>query len=237
MTLLSVENLAVHYGASQALFGVSFAVAEGEVVALMGRNGMGKTTTIRSIMGLTTTAQGEITFRGTALAGKTPYSIARLGIGLVPEGRRIFPTLTVEENLLLAQRSLPDASPSKVWKLEDCYRLFPRLRERRNNWGDHLSGGEQQMLAIARAMMLNPSLLILDEATEGLAPIIRQEVWKGIKSICSRGISALVVDKHLSDLMAIASYNYILENGRVVFDGTTNALQSDLAVQSRYLGV
>ena len=155
----------------------------------------------------------------------------------MPEGRRIFPTLTVEENLLLAQRSLPDASPSKVWKLEDCYRLFPRLRERRNNWGDHLSGGEQQMLAIARAMMLNPSLLILDEATEGLAPIIRQEVWKGIKSICSRGISALVVDKHLSDLMAIASYNYILENGLVVFDGTTEALQSDLAVQSRYLGV
>jgi branched-chain amino acid transport system ATP-binding protein len=234
---LHIDNIHTSYGHVKVLHGVSLKIGEGQIVTLLGRNGMGKTTTIRSIMGLTTTAQGEITFRGTALAGKTPYSIARLGIGLVPEGRRIFPTLTVEENLLLAQRSLPDASPSKVWKLEDCYRLFPRLRERRNNWGDHLSGGEQQMLAIARAMMLNPSLLILDEATEGLAPIIRQEVWKGIKSICSRGISALVVDKHLSDLMAIASYNYILENGRVVFDGTTEALQADLAVQSRYLGV
>lgn len=238
---LHIDEIHTAYGHVKVLHGVSLRVGEGQVVTLLGRNGMGKTTTIRSIMGLTPAMKGDITFQGTAISRKTPHGIARLGIGLVPEGRRIFPTLTVEENLLLAQRNLPDARRHSAhgasWTLEDCYRLFPRLRERRNNWGDHLSGGEQQMLAITRAMMLNPSLLILDEATEGLAPIIRQEVWKGIQSICSRGISVLVVDKHLSDLLAIASYNYILENGRVVFDGTSDMLQSDLSVQSRYLGV
>jgi len=235
--MLELNDIHSGYGHVRVLHGVSLRIRPGEVVTLLGRNGMGKTTTIRAIMGLTPASDGTIRFRDADITRQSPHHIARMGIGLVPEGRRIFPTLTVEENLLLAQKQRGGDDTAPDWTLDSCYALFPRLAERRHNWGDHLSGGEQQMVAITRAMMLNPSLLILDEATEGLAPIVRQEVWKGIRSICESGISVLVVDKHLSDLLAIASHNYILENGRVVFSGTSDALRCDLDSQARYLGV
>ncbi|OCP15038.1 ABC transporter ATP-binding protein [Ensifer sp. LC163] len=228
MTLLELKGLETFYGASQALFGVNLDVREGEVVALMGRNGMGKTTTINSILGLVRPRAGAISFAGKAISGMRPHRIARLGLGLVPEGRRCFPNLTVMENLVATARG-------SEWTFEKVVALFPRLGERRDQYANTLSGGEQQMLAIGRALMTNPSLLILDEATEGLAPVIRQDIWSAIRTLKAAGQSILVVDKTLSELLPVADRCFVLEKGATVFEGAPTALTS--AVQDRYLGV
>ncbi|WP_169566325.1 ABC transporter ATP-binding protein [Sneathiella limimaris] len=226
--LLTVTGLETFYGPSQALFGVDLKVGEGEVVALMGRNGMGKTTTIASICGLEAYANGKVTFKGKDLTGLPSFKIARLGVGLVPEGRRCFPNLTVYENLIAAAR------PGQ-WSLEKVYEFFPRLKERRDQYANTLSGGEQQMLAIGRALMTNPDLLMLDEATEGLAPVIRQEIWQAVRNLKSTGQSILIVDKTLSELLPIADNCFILEKGVTVWSGKPDQLTSDL--EDRYLGV
>jgi branched-chain amino acid transport system ATP-binding protein len=228
MTLLEISGLETFYGASQALFGMHLTVGEGEVVALMGRNGMGKTTAINSILGLVRPRAGAVRFAGKEIAGLRAYRIARLGIGLVPEGRRCFPNLTVRENLVAAARS-------GEWSLARVNELFPRLAERRDQYANTLSGGEQQMLAIGRALMTNPRLLILDEATEGLAPVIRQDIWAAIRKLKSQGQSILVVDKTLSELLPIADRAFILEKGATVWSGRPAELTHDL--QDRYLGV
>lgn len=228
MTLLEIAGLESFYGASQALFGVELVVAEGEVVALMGRNGMGKTTTIRSVLGLVRPRGGSIRVAGREVAGQSPHRIARLGVGLVPEGRRCFPNLTVQENLVAAARP-------GVWTLARVNELFPRLAERRDQYANTLSGGEQQMLAIGRALMTNPKLLILDEATEGLAPVIRHDIWAAIRRLKAEGQSILVVDKTLSELLPVADRCFVLEKGRTVFSGAPAALTAEL--QDRYLGV
>ncbi|SFU06281.1 ABC transporter ATP-binding protein [Mesorhizobium sp. YR577] len=228
MSLLEISGLESFYGASQALFGVNLAVAEGEVVALMGRNGMGKTTTIGSVLGLVRPRNGTIRLSGKDVAGMQPHRIARLGVGLVPEGRRCFPNLTVYENLVAAARP-------GVWTLARINELFPRLEERRDQYANTLSGGEQQMLAVSRALMTNPKLLILDEATEGLAPVIRQDIWAAIRRLKAEGQSILVVDKTLSELLPVADRCFVLEKGRTVFSGHPNELTADL--QDRYLGV
>jgi len=228
VTLLEVRGLETFYGASQALFGVDLDIGEGEVVALMGRNGMGKTTTISSIIGLVRPRAGAINFGGTAIFGMRPHRIARLGLGLVPEGRRCFPNLTVMENLLATARG-------SAWTFEKVVDLFPRLGERRNQYARTLSGGEQQMLAIGRALMTNPRLLVLDEATEGLAPVIRQDIWSAIRKLKAAGQSILVVDKTLAELLPVADRCFVLEKGRTVFEGAPAALTPEL--QDRYLGV
>jgi branched-chain amino acid transport system ATP-binding protein len=228
VSLLELKGVETFYGASQALFGVSLDVKEGEVVALMGRNGMGKTTTINSILGLAKPRSGSISFAGRQVAGMRPHRIARFGLGLVPEGRRCFPNLTVLENLLAAARG-------SEWTLEKVVELFPRLGERRDQYANTLSGGEQQMLAIGRALMTNPSLLILDEATEGLAPVIRQDIWAAIRKLKAAGQSILVVDKTLSELLPVADRCFVLEKGVTVFEGTPDRLTPD--IQDRYLGV
>ncbi|UVC12369.1 ABC transporter ATP-binding protein (plasmid) [Rhizobium sp. TH2] len=228
MTMLSVQGLEVFYGASQALFGVSLDISEGEVVALMGRNGMGKTTTINSILGLVRPRAGSITFAGRKVAGMQPHRIARLGLGLVPEGRRCFPNLTVTENLVAAARG-------GAWTLDRVIKLFPRLGERRSQYANTLSGGEQQMLAIGRALMTNPALLVLDEATEGLAPVIRRDIWSAIRALKEAGQSILVVDKTLSELLPVADRCFVLEKGVTVFEGPPDALTPEF--QDRYLGV
>ena len=226
--LLELKSVETFYGASQALFGVSLDVREGEVVALMGRNGMGKTTTINSILGLVRARSGAIEFSGRKVAGLRPYRIARLGVGLVPEGRRCFPNLTVLENLTAAARG-------GEWTLSRVIDLFPRLGERRDQYANTLSGGEQQMLAIGRALMTNPRLLILDEATEGLAPVIRQDIWAAIRTLKAAGQSILVVDKTLSELLPVADRCFVLEKGATVFQGAPAELTAEL--QDRYLGV
>ena len=226
--LLDVASLQAFYGASQALFNVDLTVAEGEVVALMGRNGMGKTTTIRAVCNLTPPRGGSVRLAGTDLRGRRPHHVARLGIGLVPEGRRCFPNLTVEENLVAAARS-------GAWTLERVNALFPRLKERRDQMALSLSGGEQQMLAIGRALMTNPRLLILDEATEGLAPVIRQDIWAAIRTLKQDGLSILVVDKTLPELLPVADRCTILENGRSVWAGRPADL--DKTLQDRFLGI
>ena len=228
MSLLEISALETFYGGSQALFGVDLTVAEGEVVALMGRNGMGKTTTIRSICNLTPPRTGEIRFAGHDIRRLSPHRVARCGIGLVPEGRRCFPNLTVEENLLCAAR------PGR-WTTAEVGRLFPRLSERRGQYANTLSGGEQQMLAIGRALMTNPRLLILDEATEGLAPVVRRDIWSAIRSLKQEGLSILVVDKSLKDMMPVADRCTVLEKGRTVWQGRPAELTPQL--QDRHLGV
>ncbi|RUV36614.1 MULTISPECIES: ABC transporter ATP-binding protein [unclassified Mesorhizobium] len=228
MSLLELNGVETFYGASQALFGVSLDVRAGEVVALMGRNGMGKTTTINSILGLAKPRSGSISFGGRQVAGMRPHRIARLGLGLVPEGRRCFPNLTVLENLLAAARG-------SAWTLEKVVELFPRLGERRDQYAGTLSGGEQQMVAIGRALMTNPSLLILDEATEGLAPVIRQDIWAAIRKLKSSGQSILIVDKTLAELLPVADRCFVLEKGMTVFEGRPEALTPE--IQDRYLGV
>ncbi|MBN9038409.1 MAG: ABC transporter ATP-binding protein [Rhizobiales bacterium] len=228
MMLLEVERLEASYGASQALFGVDLAVSEGEVVALMGRNGMGKTTTIRAVCNLTPPHGGAVRFAGEPLRGMAAHRVARLGIGLVPEGRRCFPNLTVAENLVAAAR------PGK-WDFAAVTALFPRLAERRGQMANTLSGGEQQMLAIGRALMTNPRLLILDEATEGLAPVIRHDIWAAIRNLKQGGESILIVDKTLPELLPVADRCTVLENGRTVWTGRPAELGTD--IQNRYLGV
>ncbi len=233
--LLELDGVETCYGLSQVLFGLSLQVRTGEMVAMMGRNGMGKTTTIRSILGLTPARAGGIRFAGQDVRKLPSFRIAQLGIGLVPEGRQIFPNLTVRENLVAASANrLGSRDP---WGLEKIHALFPRLAERGNNMGGTLSGGEQQMLAIGRALMTNPRLLILDEATEGLAPLIREEIWNCLSMLKARGQSVLVIDKNVEHLTRIADRHYIIERGRAVWSGTSQQLIGEPELQHRYLGV
>jgi len=232
--LLDVRDIVSSYGLSQVLFGVSFSVGDGEVVTLMGRNGMGKTTTVRSLMGLLHPHAGEIRFRGERVDGQPPHRIARLGLGLVPEGRQIFPNLTVRENLVMAERRRGGAEP---WTVERVFDMFPRLGERASNRGNHLSGGEQQMLAIGRALMTNPLLLVLDEATEGLAPKIREEIWAKLDELKKTGLAIIIIDKDVEALCAFADRHYILEKGEVIWTGSTADLTANKELQDRYLGV
>jgi branched-chain amino acid transport system ATP-binding protein len=233
--LLEVEAIETCYGASQVLFGLSLAIAPGEMVTLMGRNGMGKTTTVRSIMGLTPARAGAIRFAGIDIRTLPAYRVAQLGLGLVPEGRQIFSNLTTRENLVAtaANRRMAD----NPWTLKAVCGLFPRLRERLDRMGRQLSGGEQQMLAIGRALMTNPSLIILDEATEGLAPLIRDEIWQCLTRLKAAGQSILVIDKNVDALTRIADRHYLIERGRVVWSGTSAQLAAAPEVQHRYLGV
>jgi branched-chain amino acid transport system ATP-binding protein len=228
--MLSVRDLQTAYGRSQVLFGVSLDVPPGQVVSVLGRNGMGKTTTVRSIMGITPPKAGSISFESRRLDNLPSYRIAQAGLGLVPEGRQVFPNLTVRENLVATARKGP-------WTLERIYKLFPHLEARKGNYGNQLSGGEQQMLAIARALMTNPRLLILDEATEGLAPLIRAEIYRSIEQLKTEGLSILVIDKDVKALTRVADRHYVLEKGRVVWSGTSAELAADTNVQHRYLGV
>ena len=233
--LLEVEAIETCYGLSQVLFGMSLKVRAGEMVALMGRNGMGKTTTIRSIMGLTPARAGQIRLGGKEVRGMPPFRIAQLGIGLVPEGRQIFPNLTVHENLVAASANrLGGANP---WTIDRIHALFPRLAERRANMGNQLSGGEQQMLAIGRALMTNPRLLILDEAAEGLAPLIRVEIWNCLSMLKAQGQSVLVIDKNVEHLTRIADRHFIIERGRAVWSGTSEQLIAEPDLQHKYLGI
>ncbi len=233
--MLEVRDIETSYGQSQVLFGMSLRVDAGEVVTLMGRNGMGKTTTVRSIMGLTKAHVGSILFDGTEIRGHPSYKVAQLGLGLVPEGRQIFPNLSVRENLVAtaANRSTGDAR----WTLESVLSAFPRLAERATNMGNQLSGGEQQMLAVARALMTNPRLLILDEATEGLAPLIRQEIWSILASLKAEGQAILVIDKNVSALKRLADRHYFIEKGSVAWSGSTAQLVAEPDIAQRYLGV
>ncbi|MBV9559696.1 MAG: ABC transporter ATP-binding protein [Bradyrhizobium sp.] len=233
--LLEVEAIETCYGLSQVLFGLSLSIAPGEMVSLMGRNGMGKTTTIRSIMGLTPARAGAIRFAGQEVRKLAPFRIAQLGIGLVPEGRQIFPNLTVRENLVAA--SADRRKSADPWTLEKIHALFPRLAERNGNMGNTLSGGEQQMLAIGRALMTNPRLLILDEATEGLAPLIREEIWNCLSMLKARGQSILVIDKNVEHLCRICDRHTIIERGRAVWSGTSGQLMAEPELQHRYLGI
>jgi len=228
--MLEANDLAAFYGEAQALFGVSLRVGPGEAVALVGRNGMGKTTTIRAILGLTPPASGRVSFAGTSLIGLRPHRIARLGLGLVPEGRHVFPTLSVRENLIATARS-------GGWTEARVTGLFPRLAERAAQPARTLSGGEQQMLAIGRALMTNPKLLILDEATEGLAPLVRAEIWAVLARLKAEGLSILVVDKDVRALSALADRFTVLEKGRVVWEGAGAALLADAALLHAKLGV
>jgi branched-chain amino acid transport system ATP-binding protein len=228
--MLEVRDLQTSYGRSQVLFGISLDVPASQVVSLLGRNGMGKTTTVRSIMGITRPRSGTISFERRKLNGLPSYRIAQAGLGLVPEGRQVFPNLTVRENLVATARKGP-------WTQERVYRLFPHLEARTGNYGNQLSGGEQQMLAIGRALMTNPRLLILDEATEGLAPLIRAEIYRSIESLKAEGLSILVIDKDVKALARVADRHYVLEKGRVVWSGTSPELSADQKMQHRYLGV
>lgn len=231
--VLDVAGIETCYGLSQVLFGVSLSIAPGEMVTLMGRNGMGKTTTVRSILGLTPARAGTIRFAGREIRGLPSYKVAKLGIGLVPEGRQIFPNLTVRENLV----ATAVFRTGDGWTLEKVYGLFPRLAERAASMGNQLSGGEQQMLAIGRALMTNPRLLILDEATEGLAPLIRAEIWRCLARLKELGLSILVIDKNVGALIRAAARHFLIERGRVVWWGSSATLAAAPDVQHRYLGV
>jgi branched-chain amino acid transport system ATP-binding protein len=232
--VLATEQLEAGYGSAQVLFGIDLQVRRGEVVALMGRNGMGKTTLIRTIIGLATRMGGRIHVEGKDVTRWASYRVARAGVGLVPEGRQVFAALTTEENLVATAR---ESSAPEAWTLESVYRLFPRLAERRRHYGNQLSGGEQQMLAIGRALLTQPALLLLDEATEGLAPLIRQEIWRTLQTLKERGLSVLVVDRDLKALGALADRYVILEKGRVARSGPARELLSERALIERYLGV
>jgi branched-chain amino acid transport system ATP-binding protein len=233
--LLELSNVETCYGLSQVLFGLSLAIAPGEVVSLMGRNGMGKTTTVRSVMGLTPAMAGSIRFDGAEIRGLPAYRVAKLGVGLVPEGRQVFPNLTTRENLVATaanRRAVRDP-----WTLDKVCALFPRLAERLLTMASQLSGGEQQMLAVGRALMTNPQLIILDEATEGLAPLIRAEIWECLGRLKAAGQSILVIDKNVEALLRIADRHYLLERGKVVWAGTSRELAAVPEIQHRYLGV
>jgi branched-chain amino acid transport system ATP-binding protein len=229
--MLDVDGIDAFYGRSQVLFGMGLSVGAGEVVTLMGRNGMGKTTTVKAIMGLLPVTKGAVRFAGEAIDRLPAYRIAQRGLGLVPEGRQIFPNLTARENLVATAR------PGGNWTLERVFDLFPRLAQRQAAMGNQLSGGEQQMLAIGRALMTNPRLLILDEATEGLAPLIRGEIWRCLGRLKAAGQSILLIDKTVDALARIGDRHYIMEKGRIVWQGDSAALAGDRALQMRYLGV
>jgi branched-chain amino acid transport system ATP-binding protein len=233
--MLEVEALDTAYGASQVLFGLSLQIREGETVALLGRNGMGKTTTVRSVMGLTPALRGSIRFRGRPIERETPDRIARAGIALVPEGRQIFPNLTVRENL--AAFAGNRSGSREPWTVERIFALFPNLKGRKDNFGSQLSGGEQQMLAIGRALVTNPHLLILDEATEGLAPMVREEIWSCLARLRGAGQTILVIDKYVERLVALADRHAIIERGRIAWAGTSTELAADRRLWQRYLGV
>jgi branched-chain amino acid transport system ATP-binding protein len=233
--MLSVRDLETAYGRSQVLFQVTLTVGRSEVVTLLGRNGMGKTTTVKSLMGICPPKRGQILLDDQQIHGWPSYRIAQAGLGLVPEGRQVFPNLTVRENLVAtAANRRREAAP---WTLERVFALFPNLKERQGNYGNQLSGGEQQMLAIARALMTNPRLLILDEATEGLAPLIRVEIYRSIERLKREGLSILVIDKDVKALTRVADRHYVLEKGRVVWSGSSAELAASADLQHRYLGV
>lgn len=232
--MLELKNVTTHYGTSQALFGMTLRVEAGQVVTLLGRNGMGKTTTINTIMGIVPASSGSIQFEDQELVGRQSFKTANLGLGLVPEGRQIFPNLTLMENLIAtASNHLRVSAP---WSVDKVFTLFPELAERAGSMGNLLSGGEQQMLAIGRALMTNPKLLILDEATEGLAPLVRQKIWQALEEIRAQGLSILVVDKNLNDLLRIADRHCIIQRGQVVWSGSGEEMQADTALRERYLG-
>ncbi|AJP58219.1 ABC transporter ATP-binding protein [Pandoraea vervacti] len=234
-TLLSLSGVESYYGASQALFGMHLEIERGAFVTLLGRNGMGKSTTVKSMTGLMRPARGEIVFDGQPVHASPSHRIARAGMGLVPEGRQIFPTLTVRENLVATAGNRHGAS--SPWTLARIYELFPRLREREKNLGSNLSGGEQQMLAIGRALMTNPKLLILDEATEGLAPLIRGEIWQCLKQLKGSGLSILCIDKNLAPMLELGDQHYIVDKGRVAWQGDSSKLRRSLPELQAYLGV
>ena len=233
--LLEVHDLHSGYGSSQVLFGISLSIEAGGVSTLLGRNGMGKTTTVRAILGLTPAFAGTVRFCGERVEGFSPDRIARMGLAVVPEGRQIFPTLSVQENLLAfaANRN----SSTHPWTLERVYALFPRLAERHRHMGNQLSGGEQQMLAIGRALMTNPHLLVLDEATEGLAPLVREDIWRCLHTLRDEGQSILVIDKYVQKLVKLADQHTIIERGQVVWQGASAALEADHSLWHRYIGV
>jgi branched-chain amino acid transport system ATP-binding protein len=234
-TLLQVEGIESHYGASQALFGLSFEVKEREVVTLIGRNGMGKSTTVKSVTGLLAPRRGQVRLAGVDVTGRPAHRVAQAGVGLVPEGRRVFPNLTVRENLTgTAANRRRNATP---WTLERVYAMFPRLKERERNLGCNLSGGEQQMLAIGRALMTNPRLLILDEATEGLAPLIRAEIWDCLARLKADGLSLIVIDKNITPLMRLADRHFIVAKGRVVWSGDSEALRREPQLLHDHVGL
>jgi branched-chain amino acid transport system ATP-binding protein len=233
--MLQVRGLQTAYGRSQVLFGVDLEISNAEVISLLGRNGMGKTTTVRSLMGIVRPGSGTISFEGKEIQALPSYRIAQAGLGLVPEGRQVFPNLTVRENLVATaanRRSNP-----RPWTLERIFTLFPQLQERQRHYGNQLSGGEQQMLAIGRALMTNPRLLILDEATEGLAPLVRIEIYRSIERLKGEGLSILLIDKDVAALARVADRHYVLEKGRVVWSGSSAELDANAEVQHRYLGV
>jgi branched-chain amino acid transport system ATP-binding protein len=231
--MLEVRDLETAYGRSQVLFKIDFEIKTGQVITLLGRNGMGKTTTVRSIMGITRPKSGVVSFEGREIQSLPSYRVAQAGIGLVPEGRQVFPNLTVRENLV-ATAAKRGRNP---WTLGRVYELFGNLKERQNHYGNQLSGGEQQMLAIGRALMTNPRLLILDEATEGLAPLVRTEIYRSIERLKADGLSILLIDKDVAALSRVADAHYVLEKGRVVWSGTSAELSANREVRHRYLGV
>ena len=233
--MLEMEGLDAFYGQSQALFGMSLSVEAGQVVSLMGRNGMGKTTTIRSIMGLIRPRGGRLSFQGQDLIGLASYKVAQLGLGLVPEGRQIFPNLTVREHLVATART--GQGTSKPWTLDRVYELFPRLEDRQGSMGNQLSGGEQQMLAVGRALTTNPTLLLLDEATEGLAPLVRDEIWSCLSVLKSAGQAILIIDKNVETLTEICDHHFIVEKGHLVWNGNSDELRANPEIQQQYLGV
>ena len=233
--MLEVQDLHAGYGSSEVLFGIDLAVGAGEIVAVLGRNGMGKTTLVRTIMGLIDARSGSITLDRRSIRGLAPNVIARAGIALVPEGRQVFPNLSVDEHLsAFARRS---TSGQTQWTAQRAYELFPRLRARRGHMGNQLSGGEQQMLAIARALVTNPRLLILDEATEGLAPLVREEIWNALAALRGAGHAMIVIDKYVRRLMGVADRALVIEKGRVVWSGSAAQLGQDAQVSARYLGL
>ena len=233
--MLRLDGLEAAYGVSQVLFGITLGVDAGQLVTLLGRNGMGKTTTVRAMMGIVPVRAGRVEFEGRPLHGLPPHRVAQAGLGLVPEGRQVFPNLTVRENLVATaanRRRVP-----APWTVERVFDLLPQLASRSRSMGATLSGGEQQMLAIGRALMTNPRLLILDEATEGLAPLIRSEIWHCLERLKASGLSILLIDKHVEALTRLADHHYVLEKGRVVWSGTSTELRASADVQRRYLGV
>lgn len=231
--LLEMNEVNNGYGASQVLFGMGLTVDSGQCVGLLGRNGMGKSTTIKSIMGLLPPWSGKILWKGQPIHGLPPHRIARAGIGLTPEGRQVFPNLSVRENLIATANARPERM--QPWTLARVYTLFPRLQERATNFGNQLSGGEQQMLSIGRALMTNPDLLILDEATEGLSPLVRQEIWAALALLRTQGMAILVVDKNIQPILRLCDHHYIMEKGKVAWSGSSAALQGAPELRTRYL--
>lgn len=233
--LLEVIDLEARYDSSQVLYGINFSLREGEIITLLGRNGMGKSTSLKCVMGLLAPHRGRIRFAGEEMQGLPAFKVARLGLGLVPEGRQIFPTLSVEENLCATAADRHQSGHR--FDLAKVYEFFPRLQERRKNMGNQLSGGEQQMLAIGRALMTNPRLLILDEATEGLAPLVRADIWRVLGELRKTGMSMIIVDKNLGPLLNLADHHYVIEKGRVVWSGSSDALRLDTPTVEKFLGV